>query len=154
MYYALSFNVGGVSKNTWTDWKLIPDAPPMIPTPELNLNYVDIPGRSGGPLDLTGVPFNKLTYKRMTGSWNFLREVESKTDRVTLYETLMKYFNGKVATVVLEEDPTHYYKGRFTVGMPRSTIGPMAIPIGFDLEPRRWNVSDDSIDTTYATETL
>ena len=48
MYYSLTFTVNGVEKNTWSDWNMIPSTPPMIPAPEPNTNYVDIPGRSGG----------------------------------------------------------------------------------------------------------
>lgn len=154
MYYSLTFNVNGVSKNTWTDWKLIPDTPPVVPYPELNTTYVDIPGRSGGPLDLTGVPFNKLTYKRMTGSWNFLFEPTTSSTRKNLYETLCQYFNGRVGKVTLEEDSTHYFKGRFTVGTPRTGQGPCQIQIGFDLEPVRYLVSNNNVDTNYARETI
>ena len=45
MYYSLTFIIGGIKKNTWADWRLIPDTPPSIPPPEPNLNYVDIPTR-------------------------------------------------------------------------------------------------------------
>ena len=137
MYYSLTFTVNGVEKNTWSDWNMIPSTPPMIPAPEPNTNYVDIPGRSGGPIDLTGTPFGKITYKRMTGSWSFLREPDNANTRKNLYETLVKYFTGRPGKVVLEEDPTHYYKGRFSVGVPQ-----------------RYNVSNDTVDTNYARETV
>lgn len=154
MYYSLTFTVNGVTKNTWTDWRMIPDTPPAIPYPELNTNYIDIPGRSGGPLDLTGIPFNKLTYKRMSGSWNFLVEPLTSSTRKNLYEALCQYFNGKVGKVRTEEDPNHYFLGRFTVGTPQTSTGPIKIQLGFNLEPRRYNVSNDTVDTTYASETL
>lgn len=154
MYYSLTFTVNGVEKNTWADWRMIPNTPPMIPAPEPNLNYVEIPGRSGGPLDLTGVPFNKITYKRMTGSWTFLVEPETKTTRINLYETLVKYFLGKPGKVKLEEDPTHYFKGRFNVAVPKTATGPIQFTIMYDLAPVRYNVSDNSVDTSYASETV
>ena len=152
MYYALTFTVNGVTKNTWADWRMIPDTPPMIAPPEPNLNYVDIPGRSGGPLDLTGVVFNKITYKRITGSWNFLREPDNRKTRAELYNELLTYFTGKVGTVKLEEDMDHYYFGRFSVGMPTTSIGPIRFTISYDLEPRRYNSSNNSIDQYYASE--
>ena len=150
MYYSVTFTMNNIQKNTWADWRMIPASPPMIPAPEMNLNYVDIPGRVGGPLDLTGVPFNRNTYKRMSGSWTFYREVDNRRTRVDLYEEILAYFTGKVGKVKLEEDLDHYYKGRFTVGLPKSTVGPMQIVIAYDLEPLRYNSDDDSIDTTYA----
>jgi hypothetical protein len=150
MYYSLTFKVNNVEKNTWEDWQMIPSTPPMIPVPEPNTNYVDIPGRVGGPLDLTGVQFGRMTYKRMTGSWTFYREPENKDTRKNLYETLMKYFNGKVGRVTLEEDPQWYYIGRFTVGVPKTATGPIQFTIGYDLQPRRFNVNTDAQDFTYA----
>ena len=152
MYYSLTFTIDNVVKNTWTDWKLIPSTPPMIPNPELNVNYVDIPGRSGGPLDLTKAVFNKNTYKRMSGSWNFYCEPENSSTRKNLYETLRTYFLGKTGKVVLEEDSTHYYTGRFSVGVPQTGTGPIQITISFDLAPVRYLVSNNSVDTTYAPE--
>lgn len=153
MYYSITFETGGAQRNTWADWRMIPDTPPMIPYPELITDYVDIPGRSGGPLDLTGVAFGKLLYKRMTGSWNFLREPESRNTRVELYEALCRYFNGKVCTIKLEEDLAHYYRGRIVVGQPSTGVGPIRITLAFDLEPVRYN-SNGTVDTTYASETV
>ena len=154
MYYSLTFEVGGVRKNTWADWRMIPDTPPMIPIPEPNLNYVDIPGRSGGPLDLTGIPFNKMTYKRMTGSWNFYVEPVNRFTRIELYEELRQYFHGKIGTVIIEEDPEHYYSGRFSIGVPSTSTGPIRFTISYDLVPRRWNVSNGAQDASYAKEAI
>ena len=150
MYYSLTFEIGGVQKNTWADWRLVPDTPPSIPMPEINLNYVDIPGRSGGPLDLTGIPFNKFTYKRITGSWNFLREPDNRKTRVELYEAIRRYFIGRVGLVKMEEDLDHYYQGRFAVGQPKTGTGPIEFTIAYDLAPVRYNVSDNSIDASFA----
>lgn len=154
MYYTLTFEVGGTKMNTWADWRMVSDTPPMIPIPEPNYNYVDIPGRKGGPLDLTGVPFGYLTYKRMTGSWGFYVEPVNRYTRMTLYEELRKYFLGKTGKVIIDEDPDHYYKGRFSVGMPSTSTGPIRFTLTYDLEPRRWNVADDSEDAGYAPETM
>lgn len=154
MYYSLTFTINGVQKNTWADWGLIPETPPMIPPPEPNLNYVDIPGRSGGPLDLTGVPFNKITYKRMSGSWNFLKEPTSRRTRAELYSELIQYFTGKTGRVKLEEDLEHYYTGRFSVGQPSTSIGPIKFTISFDLAPVRYNVSNNAVDSSYANESV
>lgn len=154
MYYSLTFTINGLAKNTWDNWKMIPNTPPMIPPPEPNLNYVDIPGRRGGPLDLTGIPFNKMTYKRMTGSWTFYREPESTVTRKLLYEELINYFTGKAGKVELEEDPIHYYVGRFSVGVPKTGTGPIQFTITYDLAPIRYNKNNNTVDTSYASETV
>lgn len=156
MNYSITFAphspVGSLlAKNTWTDWKLIPDSPPMVQPPELETNYVDIPGRAAGPIDLTGIAVNK-TYKRITGSWTFFREITSKTDRLTIYNTLRTFFTGKIMRITFtDDDPAHYFVGRITVAPPRAIQNPMSITLGFDLEPVRYNTSNDAIDTTWIT---
>ena len=149
MDYSLTFTMGGVTKNTWDDWGMIPNTPPMVNPPELNTRYVDIPGRTNGPIDLTAVPFNRNTYKRMTGSWTFYREPDNRYTRKELFEILRAYFTGNVGKVVLSEDTNHYFVGRFTVGVPKTGNTPIEFTINYDLEPTRYN-SNDSVDSTYA----
>lgn len=151
MIYAVTFQISGVKKNTWADWRLVPDTPPMIPPPEMNTNYVDIPGR--GPVDLSLVPLNRRTYKRMSGSWNFYREPDNSRTRVELYEEMMKYFVGKEGYCELDEDKGYYYKGRFGVALPKTGTGPIQFAISFDLAPIRYTDISGGIlyvDTNYA----
>lgn len=149
MDYYLTFIVADVTKNTWTDWHLVPSTPPMVSPPAVDTRYTDIPGRSNGPLDMTMIPFNKVTYKRMTGSWTFYREPETKYTRKELFEILRAYFTGNVGRVTLSEDPTHYFVGRFDVSSPRTSTGPIEYTISYDLEPARYN-SDGTVDSSYA----
>lgn len=145
MYYSLTF---GGAKNTWDDWKLIPNSPPMVPPPEPNTNMVDIPGRSAGPIDLSTYPFGKLTYKRITGSWTFLRDTTHRNMRVQMYEVIRSWLHGKYTTVILEDDPNHYFQGRFYVSAPQNSTGPTQITISYDLEPRRFNLNG-SVDNNW-----
>lgn len=147
MYYSLTFNG---EMNTWDNWRLIPAAPPMITPPDPVTNLVEIPGRRLGPIDLSLFPFNRVSYKRITGVWDFLRDTESTTMRVNMYETIRGYLHGKTCTVSLEEDPGHYFRGRFVVGVPKNGAGPTSIQIGYDLEPARFN-QNGTIDNTWVT---
>lgn len=149
MYYSLTFKPDATAshnRNTWDDWRLIPDSPPMIPFPEMDTVYVEIPGRAAGPLDLTGVAM-PMTYKRITGSWTFLKDITSRTDRENIFNTLRSFFSGKAMKVVrADDDPNHYFIGRFNVSLPRAVQNPMSITINYDLSPVRYN-SDGSVDT-------
>lgn len=145
MYYSLTF---GSAKNTWDDWKLIPSSPPMVPPPEPIINLVDVPGRKAGPIDLSTYPFGHLTYKRITGSWTFLRDTTHKTMRTEMYEEIRRWLHGRFTTVRLEEDPNHYYQGRFLVSAPQNSAGPTQIVISYDLEPRRYN-SNGTADNSW-----
>ena len=150
--YSLTFAMSNdltTEKNTWTDWGLIPDSPPMINPPEPDTKFVDIPGRKRGPIDVTTMLIGDVCYKRTSGSWNFYREIGSVNTRRIVYNAILSFLHGRKGKVMLEEDPDHYYWGRFTVTLPKSIKNPMSISINYDLEPVRYNVSDDSIDTTY-----
>lgn len=152
MYFSITFEDGIDTRNTWEDWNLIPATPPMIEAPEPNLNFVDIPGRAAGPIDLSKYPFGKITYQRISGSWSFLTEPEGHAQRVGLYESVRGWLHGRTAKIILEEDPVHYYRGIFTVGPVSTGNGPNQISIGYNLEPLRYNVSDNSVDTTWVSD--
>lgn len=148
MYYSLTF---GGEKNTWDNWHLIPSTPPMIPPPDPVVNMIEIPGRRLGPLDLSHFPFNRVSYQRITGSWDFLRDTDSPMMRVQMYEEIRRFLHGQTMSVSLEEDPLHYFWGRFTVSVPTNGAGPTSISISYDLEPMRFN-QNGSIDETWITD--
>ena len=145
MYYSLTF---GKEKNTWADWGLIATSPPMVPAPQPNKNMVTIPGRHAGPIDLSREPFGVLTYPRITGNWEFIREEERKMDRSDTYEMVRRWLHGRTTTVILEDDPFHDYQGVFTVGEPESGPNTIGIKIAYDLEPVRYNL-DGTEDETF-----
>lgn len=150
--YSLTFkpdNNASHDRNTWTNWSLIPDSPPVVPFPELDRVMIEIPGRKSGPLDLTGVEIPK-SYKRITGSWTFYKDITSKNDRTNLSETLRQFLHNKTMKVVLaDDDPNHYFVGNFTVTPPRAIQNPMSVTINFDLEPLRYNTNGTE-DTSWA----
>lgn len=152
MYFSITFGEEPETKNTWEDWKLIPATPPMIEAPEPNLNMVEIPGRTAGPIDLSKYPFGKITYQRIIGSWSFLTEPESHAQRVTLYESIRRWLHGRTTRIILEEDPEHYYRGIFTVSPISTGSGPNQITISYNLEPVRYNVLDDTADSSWVSD--
>lgn len=152
MYFSITFGEEPETKNTWEDWKLIPATPPMIEAPEPNLNMVEIPGRTAGPIDLSKYPFGKITYQRISGSWNFLTEPEGHDQRVALYESIRRWLHGRTTRIILEEDPEHYYRGIFMVSPISTGSGPNQITISYNLEPVRYNVLDDTVDSSWVSD--
>lgn len=152
MYFSITFGTEPDLRNTWEDWKLIPAAPPTVDPPEPILNYVDIPGRRLGPIDLSTYPFGKILYKPVSGVWSFLTEPHGHHERVVKSDAIRKWLHGRVTTIRLEEDPEHYYRGRLTVGPMATGQGPNQIDIEYTLEPIRYNVKDNTEDTTWVTE--
>ena len=153
MYYSITFGAGNNTRNTWTDWHLMPQSPPVIASPKPKTNYVDIPGRYKGPLDLTKVPFNRQLYERITGNWVFVMRDDywHPADRADTSEQVRSWLHGRVTVMKLEEDPSHYFNGRFTVTPSASGLGPFNIQIDSDLEPVRYNL-DGSPDTTWTSD--
>ena len=145
MDYSVTF---AGEKNTWADWKLIPESPPVVPPPTPNINLVDIPFRAKGPIDMSTYPLGRLTYQRISGSWNFITLLEDQHDRANLYEMIRTWLHARTATVVLSDDPEHYYKGIFTVGGMMPGANTASITIAYNLEPVRYN-RDGSIDTSF-----
>ena len=153
--YSLTFNEDNVlgntlSVNTWSDWQLIPDSPPMVPPPEAEKKYIDIPGRRAGPIDVTKLINDDFQYKRITGSWTFYKEINSVNDRMNVYNMLRQYFARRIKRVTLTtDDPTHFFRGWFSVSLPRAVTNPMSITISYDLEPLRYNNSNGSVDESW-----
>lgn len=151
MGYSITFGAGNDTRNTWTHWKLLPESPPVVPAPKPKTNYVDIPGRLEGPLDMSIVPFNRQPFERITGSWNFVicDDYWHNADRKTTYESIRHWLHARVTRMVLEEDQVHYYHGRFTVDPPNTGMGPFVIRINYDLAPLRYNLADGTPDASW-----
>lgn len=150
MYYSITFGEGNNTRNTWTNWNLIPESPPVIPSPKPKTNYIDIPGRLRGPLDASLIPFGTQTYERITGSWVFVMRDDYwyTPNRKQIADTVRSWLHGKRTKIVFEDDPNHYYYGLFTVDCQNSAKGPFSVQIGYDLEPVRYN-TNGTVDTSW-----
>lgn len=151
MHHSITFgDVQNNTRNTWTDWKLMPESPPVVPSPKPKTNYVDIPGRARGPIDASSLPFGRHTYERMTGSWLFVMcdDYWNTPNPRAVFNTVRGWLHGRRTKVQLEDEPGFYYYGMLTVEAPKLGQGPFALQIGFDLEPVRYT-SNGSIDTTW-----
>ena len=69
--YSITFTNGNGSKNTWTDWMLIPTSRPVANPPEMKTHYVDIPGRNG-TIDLSTFLTGEPSYENRVGTWEFI----------------------------------------------------------------------------------
>lgn len=146
MYYSITFtNSSNVKRNTWEDWRLIPTSPPVIEPPEPFTNYVDIPGRSEGPIDMSEVLTNRPTYKNSEGSWDFIMD-DDNYPRPVLYQMLKNFLHGRQMVIELEEDPLHYYIGRLTLSAPQIGKSNSGFSIQYSIRPVRYNVIDGTAD--------
>ena len=149
MHHSITFGdeVNG-TKNTWTDWELIPGSPPAIDSPSPKTNFIDIPGRIKGPYDASLIPFNHQTFERITGSWEFVMcdDYWHTPNPRSTHAAIRGWLHGKRTKIVLEDEPNYFYYGLITVAPPEYSQGPFIVEISYDIEPVRYN-SDGSVDT-------
>lgn len=120
MYHSITFTFGdGTTRNTWEHWKLIPTSRPVFAPPKTKTKYISVPG-TYEDIDLTEAIKGYPVYENRTGSFEFIVDnIGSTRDRAELHEfwyrDMLGVLNGKKAKAVLEDDPCHYYEGRFFV---------------------------------------
>jgi hypothetical protein len=141
MYFSITFvNTSGQRRNTWDDWHLIPSAPPMIEAPEPYTNYVEIPGRIEGPIDLSETLTGGPSFQNSEGSWQFYL-AEGFYSRMEMYHQLKSFLHGKRMKIIFEEDSSHYYYGRLTVSMPETGDSGTSFEIGYNVRPVRYKLN-------------
>lgn len=130
-------NPSGTERNTWTNWKLIPTQKPVVPMPEFDNNYVEIPG-SNGSLDLSDYLTGGPVYRDRSGSFEFYL-VDPNID--TAINTIAQFIHGKKLKFVLSDDPNFYYEGRMALSDKRSDAGYPRVTISYRVGPYKINRS-------------
>lgn len=129
MYHSITFG----DKNTWDDWHLIPKTRPVINPPEPKTNLIDIPG-GNGMLDLSPMPGGRPVYSNRTGTIDFYVNDDRKSWH-EIYSEIMAYLQGQKMRMVLEDDPDHYYEGRYRVSAWKSEANWSVITIEYNVGP-------------------
>ena len=147
MYYSISFG----NKNTWDDWRLIPTSPPMIAPPKVYTNYAEIPGRAKGPIDLSEALSGGPTYNNSEGEWEFICHPDYQggiIERRVLFDEIRHHLHNRTMKITFDEDPQHYYIGRFEVGIPKTGENGTTYSIKYKIPPVRYYGNGD-VDTAY-----
>ena len=134
----------GLKKNTWEDWHLIPAAPPMVNPPEAYTNYVEIPGRKEGPLDLSEVLSEGPVFLNTEGSWDLIWSEEYCPDmtRVEAFRTVTQFLHGRRFRITFQEDPDTSYIGRIQVSDPKPGNAYSTITVNYIIQPTNDNPLD------------
>lgn len=147
MYH--SINIGN-SINTYDKFHLIPASRPLVKSPEVKTNYVEIPGANGA-LDYTEA-LNGLLYNNRKGSWEFYvtNEYHEHDENAwsVLYSSILNSIHGQYFDYIwLEDDireydgkPSYYYKGRLFVNEWKSDPQFSKVVIDYELEPYKYPV--------------
>lgn len=134
MYHSITFG----TKNTWDDWHLIPSSRPVFNPSALKSIYINIPG-GDGEIDLTELLAGHPTYSNRTGSFEFIVAPGYSSWDVT-YSTIMNFLHGQKMHAILEDDPGHFYDGRFSISSWKSDKSYSLITIDYNVGPHKQNV--------------
>lgn len=123
--------------NTWDHWHLIPTTRPVVVQPTPVYNYVDIPGMDGS-LDITDYLIGRPTYSDRQGSFEFYVENDYGNWFDRSHE-IASYLDGKrVLRMTLEDDPEHYYIGRFYFKQWTPDASHSRVTIEYRVKPYRY----------------
>lgn len=139
MYHSLIFQKGNdvnTTVNTWTNWHLIPSTRPVMAQPTPVYNYVDIPGADGS-MDITDYLIGRPTYSDRQGSFDFYVE-NDYGDWFSRSKEIAEYLNGRVLRMSLEDDPEHYYEGRFFFKQWTPDASHSRVTIEYRVKPYRY----------------
>lgn len=125
--------------NTWEDWHLIPSSRPAVANPTIVTKYVEIPG-SDGMLDLTNYLAGRPIYGQRQGSFSF-RVDNDHEHWENLRKKIANAIHGRDVCMILEDDPTYFYKGRITVGNWESGGDCSSISLAYQLEPFKYKIN-------------
>lgn len=131
--------------NTYRDWYMVPDGPPVITMPECKTNYVEIPGASGH-IDLSETLTKYPLYGVRKGNIKFIGLDEFTVERqnpypskVELRNKIANFIHGKRVCLLLSDDDYYYYEGRMALSdwTPGKNSGP-SITLEYEFDPYKY----------------
>lgn len=138
--HAVTFTVNGVSRNTWTDWGLIPSSRHSKPVNGIWSQTVSIAGVNGQEDLVRKYPYNAVNsyyklkealkndsrakikaingydiYQPSSGSLSFLI-ADQGVSFFRKEQEILNFLHNQTATMVFSDDPSKTYTVRITVG--------------------------------------
>lgn len=130
--------------NTWDTWHLIPTSKPVVATPPVKTNYVEIPGRNGA-IDLSTYLTGAIVYGPRSGSWEFIID-NNWEDWETIRQSLHSILHGAQFKVVLEDVPMRYWLGRISINEYKSDPANNKITLNYAFDSYSYPVLDPQDD--------
>ena len=135
MYHSVTFG----SMNSFSDWHLVPDGQPVVTLPEPKTVTVEVPG-GNGLLDLSDVLTRYPVYNVREGTITF-HVLNNSEPWHKLYARIANYLHGKKMEMVLEDDPSFYYYGRYSVEWIHNNDGTWSdVDISYTLDPYKYSI--------------
>lgn len=125
----VSFN----EKHSYNDWGLTLKSRPIISPPSPKTIYINVPA-SDGVIDLTESMTGEVKYENRNITCEF-NVIDARERWSNIYSEILDYLHGREMHVILDEDPTYQYIGRFVVNEWKSNKVTSTIVIEGSVEP-------------------
>lgn len=116
MIYGVTFKKGDRALHTYDDWGLLQVGPASMSPPEVQTRFITIPGMDG-VLDATEALDGTVRFNARQFIANY-KCIADRESWQSIYSQILKHIHGKALTVVMDDDPRFYIKGRFAVEQP------------------------------------
>lgn len=111
-----------------------------FPEPEAQTNYVEVPGRSDGPLDLsTSLTGGDPRYNSRELTARFECSDGTRLDRDALLSEMANTLNGMQVEIVFPDDPDRYAVGRLQIETEYSDMAHAAVNVTAVCRPWRYS---------------
>ena len=125
-------------KWTLTEWEL--SDPAMV------TNYVEVPGRRKGPLDLsTALTDGDPVYGSRTLTATFESSEDSRLEREDRINIMRNWLDGWRMDIVLPDDELHYLSGRVSVKRLYNDLAHASVQVTAVCEPWRYNKEETRV---------
>lgn len=142
-FYGVTIN----GRNTLTTYGLALLADVTVSEPEPRTTYVTVP-EADGDLDLTGALTGGVTrygMRQISFTLYPVRDIIAGTNKVPtevhaaqIRQQLAEFIHGQSVTLLLPDDPSHYFIGRMAIG-DKGGYNDLRIPVTMTAQPWRIN---------------
>lgn len=120
-----------------------------LSSPEQQTNFVEVPGRHTGQLDLsTALTDGEPIYNSRTLKATFESSEGTRLEREERINDMINQLDGYSMNIALPDDPTHYLVGRVTVKKNYNDNAHAAVEASAVCEPWRYKTTENSLNYT------
>ena len=136
-------------KHTYRDWGLLPKTRATISAPEAKIIEKNLTG-ADDVIELTKSITPDVKFNRRTYSQEFI-VLDARAKWWSIYSTILNYLQGQSMKMVLDEDPSFYYYGRFKVNEWKSDKAYSVIALEGNINAYKYETTSSTEDWLWDT---
>lgn len=139
----IGVTIGG--KHTFHDWGL-KWCRLSIGAPEVQRNFIQVPGKQNGEIDLSDALNGFPTYNNRQLSFEFDTTSWLYDEWQEKYSDVLNSCHGQRERVILDTDPGFYYAGRLSVSSEKETLATDTLTIELYADPFKYELNSSIED--------